>query len=251
MWERGDAGAQNEGFSQENRTSAPTTGQASLRYSRSICPVFVGAPLRGRPLMRKISFQCRLRRHTTNFVHFAALPQKFSLWSVPPFSKKALPFWNLAVHSTAYNALLTRNSACKFRLKRHACSLNRATTQGRPYGCLFRNVDFPGLPQNANAVRFVGKRRHRCPKRRFFAGKPNKCADDESSVTALFSVNLPGFRRGDPAWSPVNGKNFISMPSSLARDQLCSLRGFAPYDRFFLYPTKPSKCAECRRRGTR
>ena len=55
---------------------------------------------------------------------------------------------------------------------------------------------------------------------------------------SLLSVNLPGFRRGDPTWSPVNGKNFISMPSSLARDQLCSLRGFAPYDRFFLYPTK-------------
>ena len=71
------------------------------------------------------------------------------------------------------------------------------------------------------------------------------CTDD---VTPLFSVNLPGFRRGDPAWSPVNAKNFISMPASSARDQLCPLRGFAPYDRFFLYPTKPSKCAECRPR---
>ena len=28
------------------------------------------------------------------------------------------------------------------------------------------------------------------------------------------------------------------MPSSSARDQFCSLRGFAPYDRFFLYPTE-------------
>ena len=63
-------------------------------------------------------------------------------------------------------------------------------------------------------------------------------ADDGSSVTPLLSVNLPGFRRGDPMWSPVNGKNFISMPSSSARDQFCSLRGFAPYDRFFLYPTE-------------
>ena len=92
-------------------------------------------------------------------------------------------------------------------------------------------------------MRFVGKRRRRCPKRRFFAGKPNKCADDGSSVTALFSVNLPGFRRGDPAWSPVNAKNFISKPTSSARDQLCPLRGFAakihsPYGWFFFFPKK-------------
>ena len=144
-----------------------TTGQASRRYSRSICPVFVGATLRGRPSMGKISFQCRPRWHATNFVHFAAL------------------------------LLMT---------------------------------GFSYIPQNR-------------------ANAPS--ADDGTSVTPLLSVNLPGFRRGDPTWSPVNGKNFISMPSSLARDQLCSLRGFAPYDRFFLYPTKPSKCAECRRRGTR
>ena len=32
------------------------------------------------------------------------------------------------------------------------------------------------LPQNANAVRFVGKRRRRRSKRRFFTGKPSKCA---------------------------------------------------------------------------
>ena len=32
------------------------------------------------------------------------------------------------------------------------------------------------LPQNANAVRFVGKRRRRRPKRRFFAGKSSNCA---------------------------------------------------------------------------
>ena len=44
-----------------------------LRYSRSICPVFVGATLRGRPSMGKISFQCRPCWHATNFVHFAAL----------------------------------------------------------------------------------------------------------------------------------------------------------------------------------
>ena len=47
-----------------------------------------------------------------------------------------------------------------------------ATLRGRP----FRNVNFAGLPQNANAVRFVGKRRRRRPKRRFFAGKPSNCA---------------------------------------------------------------------------
>ena len=35
----------------EQMCRAPTTGQASRRYSRSICPVFVGATLRGRPLM--------------------------------------------------------------------------------------------------------------------------------------------------------------------------------------------------------
>ena len=63
-----------------------------LRYSRSICPVFVGATLRGRPSMGKISFQCRPRWHATNFVHFAALllmtgssfiPQKHSFCGSP------------------------------------------------------------------------------------------------------------------------------------------------------------------------
>ena len=67
--------------------------KASRRYSRSICPVFVGATLRGRPSMGKISFQCRPRRHATNFVHFAVLllmtgfsfiPQKFCFCGILP-----------------------------------------------------------------------------------------------------------------------------------------------------------------------
>ena len=41
-----------------------------------------------------------------------------------------------------------------------------------------------GLPQNANAVRFVGKRRRRRPKRRFFAGKPSNCAGRRRRVKA-------------------------------------------------------------------
>ena len=98
----------------EQLRRAPTT---SRRYSRSICPVFVGAPLRGRPSMRKISFQSRPRRHATNFVHFAAL----LLMTGSSFSQKALLFGNPAVHSTAYNALLTRSSACKFRVKAQPC----------------------------------------------------------------------------------------------------------------------------------
>ena len=40
------------------------------------------------------------------------------------------------------------------------------------------------LPQNANAVRFVGKRRRRRPKRRFFAGKPSNCAGRRRWVKA-------------------------------------------------------------------
>ena len=100
------------------------------------------------------------------------------------------------------------------RVKAQSCRLNRATTQGRPYGSVFRNPRRVGtwsfcslflteklhifdqclllptkaellrepyevrkwLSQNANAVRFVGKRRRRRPKRRFFAGKPSNCA---------------------------------------------------------------------------
>ena len=57
-----------------------------------------------------------------------------------------------------------------------------ATLRGRP----FRNVNFAGLPQNANAVRFVGKRRRRRPKRRFFAGKPSKCAVCRRRVAPTF-----------------------------------------------------------------
>ena len=40
------------------------------------------------------------------------------------------------------------------------------------------------LSQNANAVRFVGKRRRRRPKRRFFAGKPSNCAGRRRWVKA-------------------------------------------------------------------
>ena len=137
----------------------PTT---SRRYSRSICPVFVGATLRGRPSTRKISFQCRLRRHATNFVHFAAL----LLMTGSSFSKKAKPFWNFAVHSTAYNALLTRNSACKFRLKRHACARFRATTrrQNTPYIAHFSRLE---------KLRFFGGSSF-FPQKQSFCGNPKK-----------------------------------------------------------------------------
>ena len=48
---------------------------------------------------------------------------------------------------------------------------------GSPLRIPVSKCDFPGLPQNVNAVRFAGKRRRRRLRRWFFAGKPSKCAE--------------------------------------------------------------------------
>ena len=65
---------------------------------------------------------------------------------------------------------------------RYSISTDSGDHAGSPLRCPFRNVDFTGLPQNANAVRFVGKRRRRRPKRRFFAGKPSNCDGSRLSL---------------------------------------------------------------------
>ena len=100
-----------------------------LRYSRSICPVFVGATLRGRPSMGKISFQCRPRWHATNFVHFAALLLMTGFSYIPQNRANAPSADDAALGKMFFHSIyprigsrrslasLTRNSACKFRME--------------------------------------------------------------------------------------------------------------------------------------
>ena len=117
----------------EQMRRVPTTGQASRRYSRSICPVFVGATLRGRPSMGKISFQCRPRRHATNFVHFAVLllmtgssfiPQKFCFCGILPCkARPVLHFSRAATRVSGSGDHIgspLRMSVCPFRNPRHS-----------------------------------------------------------------------------------------------------------------------------------
>ena len=56
------------------------------------------------------------------------------------------------------------------------CHVSGRPHRVAPTDACFEIWILQGLPQNANAVRFVGKRRRRRPRRRFFAGKPSKYA---------------------------------------------------------------------------
>ena len=110
-----------------------------------------------------------------------------------------------------------------------------ATLRGRP----FRNVNFAGFPQNANAVRFVGKRRCRRPKRRFFAGKPSNCAvhrrRPRHSVKGFSSYvirasgqasrlrTFPGDHIGSPLRSHVSKCGFPRAPAASEHALYCSL----------------------------
>ena len=137
LWERGGAGAQSEGFLQENRANAPCADDVrdyrqkgfSSRQSGFGRPHRV-APTKSAAIGRRV-FPLGIVAHWMKR-HVSGRPRRvaptflkgksFVSSTVLSFSKKAMPFWNLAVHSTAYNALLTRNSACKFRLKAKPCS---------------------------------------------------------------------------------------------------------------------------------
>ena len=56
-------------------------------------------------------------------------------------------------------------------VKRHACARFRATTQGRPYGSMFRNMDFTRAPTKRQRSAFCGKEEAPAPKAKVFRRK--------------------------------------------------------------------------------
>ena len=149
------------------------------------------ATTRRRPMVFLLAFPVRKASH---FDQCLLLPTKAKL------------LWDFAVQSTAYTASLTHVKGVRVSTGSRL-SLVSGDHIGSPLRCPFRNVDFTGLPQRQNTpylvrfsfrksiaslavlpishksrafmgtlVRFVGKRRCRRPKRRFFAGKPSNWA---------------------------------------------------------------------------
>ena len=88
--------------------------------------------------------------------------------------------------------------------------------------------------QNANAVCFVGKRRRRGPKRRFFAGKPSKCAEHRRCGTRKNVIPLVSSAHWMKRHVSGRPHDVRTRPLSLIlADAKNSLLG-----QFFLYPTK-------------